>query len=420
MLAILSLFTSTGVLFLLPAGITVAAQRSQDAGSGSVAVPGGNTFTFEVLGDGTVDDIYRDVVISEKTGIEVLPSDISTSLNAMRKGQPGQNELKVPGFNDSISDVPIELNDLVVKYISFFQTRMKDRFEEWLARSGRYVPMMQEILRKQQVPEDLVFLALIESGFNSKAFSRAKAAGQWQFMQGTGKRYGLKIDQWVDERRDPVKSTVAAAKYLKDLHKIFGSWPLSMASYNAGEGKIMRALVRTNGDDLSDLRTSTYVKTETQHYVPKYMAATIIAKNPEKYGFFVNYHEPLRYDEVEVKKTTSLKAIARAASVTLQEIKLLNPELKREATPPYALNYPVRLPYGRKGVFLANFYPENKTKAGPKKTKVHRIAKGETVYSISRKYGIGLNKLLEANELISSTPIQAGHVLVIPSGKEKI
>ena len=150
--------------------------------------------------------------------------------------------------------MPIVVNNSVEAHLEYFKTRGREKFELWLSRSGRYIPMMKDILRKKELPEDLVYLALIESGFNPNAYSRAKAAGPWQFMKYTGKRYGLKIDWWIDERRDPKKSTIAAANYLTDLYNMFGSWDLAMASYNGGEGRVQRAMARTKTDDFWQLK----------------------------------------------------------------------------------------------------------------------------------------------------------------------
>lgn len=322
-------------------------------------------------------------------------------------------------------DVPIVYNELVSDYIVFFQTRLREKFEFWLARSGQYTVMMRDILREYQLPEDLVFLALIESGFNPKAFSKAKASGPWQFITGTGKKYGLRIDEWIDERRDPVKSTVAAAKYLRDLYGMFGSWPLSMASYNAGEGRIMRTMARTRTDDFWELKNSVYIRPETKNYVPKYMAATMIAKNPEKYGFSIEYHPPFLYDEVEIPKATALQTIAKAAGVSLAEIKTFNPELKKETTPPRYPGYRLKLPLGTRETFLANFTPSSgkeppifdaKSSDGQK----HRIAKGETLTSIARKYDVSLANLLQANRLTRESTIKAGDFLIIPTEKHRI
>ena len=235
-------------------------------------------------------------------------------------------------------DIPIVINAAVEQHMKYFQKTIPKRFKMWLERSGRFTPMMRAILKEHDMPEDLVYLALIESGFNCSAYSRAAAVGPWQFIRGTGRRYGLRIDYWVDERRDPVKSTHAAAKYLGDLYAEFGSWYLAAAGYNAGEGKVRRALKRYNADDFWSISQGRryYLKRETRQYVPKMIAAAIIAKNPEKYGFKeIRYWEPLAYDTVKVHSGTSLGVAAKLAGIQTKELVQLNPELRRWCTPPH-------------------------------------------------------------------------------------
>jgi membrane-bound lytic murein transglycosylase D len=271
--------------------------------------------------------------------------------------------------------IPMVLNDSVESHLEYFKTRGRDRFQVWLDRAARYSPVMKSIFREKNLPEDLVYLSLIESGFNPYAVSWAKAVGAWQFMPATGKLYGLKINWWIDERKDLIKSTMAAAEHLKDLHNQFGSWPLAMASYNAGAGKVQRAVLRTRSDDFWDLKASRYIRPETKNYVPKYMAATIIAKNPEAYGFTVNAVDPFQYDEVVIEESTDLRLIARCAGSTYQEVKELNPEIKRWVTPPQIDTYTLRIPFGTKETFLANFAaipPEQKIK-----WERHEVKKGE-------------------------------------------
>ncbi len=335
-----------------------------------------------------------------------------------------------------VSDLPIIQNNFVDNYITFFQTVFKGRLEQGLGRSGRYLPMMQETLAGLNLPKDLVYIALIESNFNVKAYSRAKAVGPWQFITGTGKQYGLRIDHWIDERRDPVKSTKAAARYLKDLYAIFNSWPLAMASYNAGEGRVMRAMARTQMDDFWTLSSVGALPRETRNYVPQFMAATLIAKNPAAYGFSVEYETPVPYDEIEIRKPTSLLTVARAAKISVEEIKTYNPELKKDRTPPNYPNYLLKLPLGTKATFLENIAKikevdhavQTVRKIKSKKMKAviqaelargdssrtHQIRQGETIGSISRKYGVSMKQLLEANRLQKNSRIRIGRSLVIP------
>jgi membrane-bound lytic murein transglycosylase D len=310
-------------------------------------------------------------------------------------------------------DVPIILNASVEAHIDYFNTRIRDKFELWLSRSGRYLPLMREIFRENNLPEDLVFVSLIESGFNPYAYSRARAVGPWQFMRATGKHYRLRIDEWIDERRDPIKSTYAAAAYLKDLYAMFNSWPLALASYNAGEGRVGRAMKRSKADDFWDLRTTRYLHPETRNYVPKFMAATIIAKNPEKYGFNLNYHEPLRFDEVVVDRPTDLKLIAKTAGVSYEEVKELNPELKQSVTPINYENYRVKLPFGTKATFEERFanIPEWEKSVWIK----HTVRRGETLASIAKKFGTTASTLRDINHL-KRTSVRLGAKILVPTG----
>lgn len=310
-------------------------------------------------------------------------------------------------------DVPIILNASVEAHIDYFNTRIRDKFELWLSRSGRYLPLMREIFKNNGLPEDLVYVALIESGFNPYAYSRARAVGPWQFMRGTGLKYRLRIDEWIDERRDPVKSTHAAAAYLKDLYAMFNSWPLALASYNAGEGRVGRAMKRSKADDFWDLRTTSYLRPETRNYVPKFMAATIIAKNPEKYGFTLNYHEPMTYDEVTIGRPTDLKLIAKTAGVSYEAVKELNPELRQSVTPINYDNYRLKLPTGTGMVFEENFakIPEWEKSVWVK----HTVKKGETLASIARKFGTTTSTLRDINHLKTSK-VRVGVKLLVPTG----
>lgn len=306
--------------------------------------------------------------------------------------------------------IPMILNDSVENHLEYFKGRGRDIFQLWLDRSARYIPVMQEILREKNLPEDLVYVAMIESGFNPYAVSWAKAVGPWQFMPATGKLYGLRIDWWIDERKDPVKSTNAAAEHLKDLHNLFGSWPLALASYNAGAGKVQRAVLRTRSEDFWDLKASRYIRKETKNYVPKYMAATIIAKNPEAYGFTLTDVKPFTYDEVTLTESTDLRLIARCAESTYEAIKELNPELKRWATPPHFDAYVLRIPAGKKDAFLANFAavpPEQKIK-----WERHEVTKGETLASIAQEYNTTPEAIRDINSLRKNRVTPGKHLLI--------
>jgi membrane-bound lytic murein transglycosylase D len=328
---------------------------------------------------------------------------------------PQQDVAQVDEYLDSTFEekpyqIPMVLNDSVENHLEYFNTRGRDVFQKWLDRSARYIPVMKDIFREKNQPEDLVYVAMIESGFNPYAVSWARAVGPWQFMPHTGKLYGLKIDWWVDERKDPIKSTYAAAEHLKDLHNLFGSWPLAMASYNAGAGKVQRAVLRTRSEDFWDLKASRYIRRETKNYVPKYMAATIIAKNPEAYGFTVQPYDLFVYDEVIITESTDLRLAARCAGTTYEVIKELNPELKRWVTPPDATNYVLRVPKGTAAVFNANFA------VIPADQKIrwerHLVVKGETLPSIAKQYNTSADSIRDINNLKKGRIIPGKHILI--------
>jgi hypothetical protein len=273
----------------------------------------------------------------------------------------------VPGWDPSLEqelknwehqvkfDVPIQMNKQVRAYLVYFSTERKAVITRYLARSTRYLPLIKEVFQEAGLPEDLAYLAMIESGFNNKAYSPAAASGMWQFIKGTGLRYGLAIDGYVDERRDPEKSTRAAAQYLLDLYKQFGSWYLAAASYNCGEGRVQRELNQSNHKNFWELSANQCLPTETKNYVPQMIAATIIAKNPEKFGFkSVPYLPAAKYEKVPVTETTSLTAAAVAVNVPTEEVQELNPELLRGITPPDAHAYKLNLPPNSKERFTKN------------------------------------------------------------------
>ncbi len=243
-----------------------------------------------------------------------------------------------------IGGIPLVYNPHVQVFIDYFKGRGSERFELWLQRSGTYIPVMEKILLEEGLPKELVYLALIESGFSSHAYSHAAAVGYWQFIGSTGKAYGLRIDDWVDERRDPIKATRAAAAYLKDLYGMFGDWHLAAAGYNAGENKVKRAIKRYGTKDYWRIIEQRYLARETKQYVPKLIAAITIAENPEKYGFYPAYFSPLNTRQVEAPGGTDVAKLAYAAGITLGEFRRLNPELRRWMTPPDVKTYTLHVP----------------------------------------------------------------------------
>ena len=315
--------------------------------------------------------------------------------------------------------LPVVMNQKVENWIEFFQTRGRKRFIKWLARSQRYMPMMKRMLRENDLPEDLVYMALIESGFNPRAYSRAKASGPWQFIYGTGKRYGLRANWWIDERRDPEKSTQAAVEYLKDLYDRFNCWHLAAAAYNAGEGKIARAMKRYRTADYWEMSKYRYLRSETKNYVPKLIAAMLIAKDPEAYGFTnIPYQKPLEYDKVSVPDATDLRVIARLSGTTYKKIKELNPELRRWCTPPHYPNYQVKILKGKKAVFEEAF-----AKLPPSKRitfRRHRVKEGQTLSEIARWYRTNRRAIQDLNGIRNPHKIRAGTNIIIPVRSDRV
>lgn len=316
-----------------------------------------------------------------------------------------------PGRRKIQFSIPVVENDRVRYFVDFFSGKKRKFFETALARSGKYNPMMSTILQEEGLPEDLVYLSLIESGFSPHAFSRSKAVGPWQFIQSTGLRYGLKINGWVDERKDPVKSTRAAAAYLKDLHLQFGEWFLAAAAYNAGERKVEQAMQRSKTDDFWRLSQKTYLKSETRNYVPKFIAAVLIASAPERFGFGgILYESPLDYDEVTIKGSLWLEAIAKMANSTVKAIKELNPALLRNITPPHEDGFALRLPAGSRDTFVQAYdlLPDS---AKPKMI-THKVKKGETLLAIARRYSQQVTQLMDLNGL-KSRQLRVGQDLIV-------
>ncbi len=323
-------------------------------------------------------------------------------------------------------NVPIVLDPSVQGHIRFFNVSIRSRFEQWLIRLSHYRPLVDSIFSEFQLPSDLIYLSLVESGFNPHAYSRARAAGPWQFMKGTAKVYGLRVDSYVDERRDPVKSTVAAARYLRDLYDLFGTWPLAMAAYNAGEGKVMRALHTAQAESFSDIAKTRLIRRETKEYVPRFMAATIIAKNPDRYGFPQNEIQRHEFEEVVVRRPIHFKAIANLTGISYQELKILNPELRRDATPPDDAEYHLKVPVGTrvKVERVLDRAPTYKFAPLPVPLKVrqirnepdsghsYRVRVGDSLEKIAKRFKISV-KALKTNNNLTGPTIKAGSRLVI-------
>jgi membrane-bound lytic murein transglycosylase D len=299
-------------------------------------------------------------------------------------------------------------------FIRYYSGAGKNRFQTLLARSGKYMPMIAKVLNQEGLPEELGYLALLESEFVVTTTSRNGAVGLWQFIASTARRYNLRIDEWIDERRDPVKSTRAAAAYLKDLHDRFGRWHLVTAAYNAGPAAIDKALQQSGAKDFWSIKTKAQLSDETRKFVPKFVAIALIAMEPKKYGFDeIAYQASLDYEEVEVSGPTSLAALAALTETDLSVIKDLNPALLRSSTPPGEASFRVNLPVGKASVFLAKMNEKRPEKdAEPTRVVTHEVKRGETLFSIARFYGLHVRALMEFNGL-STTRIRIGQKLRI-------
>ncbi|MFN2431339.1 MAG: LysM peptidoglycan-binding domain-containing protein [Gemmatimonadota bacterium] len=309
-------------------------------------------------------------------------------------------------------DIPIVVNERVEYYVDYFQFRVNKSFSKWLGRAPQYVPYLRERFRQAGLPEDLIYISLIESGFSAQATSHANAVGYWQFIAETGRRYGLRVDRWVDERRDFEKSTEAAIAYLTDLHRMFGSWYLAAAAYNSGEGRIQRAIQRYGSENLWELSEFSYLREETKDYVPKLIAATLIAREPEKYGFTgVTPLPPVAVDLVEVPPGTDLRRIALAARTSIETIRGLNPLLRSGATPPGA-PFTVKVPDGSGGPFAERFAAA--PPPPPVRDRVHVVRRGENPSGIAARYGVSARELMRLNGVRDARRLRAGQRLRLP------
>lgn len=314
---------------------------------------------------------------------------------------------------DSHPHVLVEVNQNVKRWIHFFSRTDRDRFERFLRRGQPYKRMIQGILKEKGIPPEFYYLAMIESGFTINATSHASAKGIWQLMAGTSSRYGLKTNRHVDERLDPIRATVAASDYLLDLYNTFGSWHLAMAGYNAGEIRILRALMKSKTRDFWTLVEKRALPTETMDYVPKFLAAVIIGKNPKKYGFDLGA-PATQYPWVEgvsVRPSISLERLARTAKLDTETLQTINPHLIRGTTPPGGKSYKVWIPKDSSPVVTRAKFAKQSVK--PEK-QTYRVRRGDTLQGISNRFGIPLARIKQMNKL-RQNQINAGQVLTLAS-----
>ena len=350
-----------------------------------------------------------------------IHSKLTGFAGSLRDGSPGDRSgsARAPDADadsrllnaPAVEDIEPQFNAEVYRYIEYFTGAGRSVFERWLTRSGRYMDLFRNVFKKEGLPPDLVHLVFVESGFNIHARSVSAAVGPWQFLRSTGRLFGLTVNQWVDERKDPEKSTVAAARYLKHLYSIFGDWPLALASYNAGEGTVLRAIKRQGTTNYWDLR----LPRQTEDYVPQFMAVLAISREPEKYGFDdVELEQPIDFDEIALKGIVDLRAIARFAECTYDEMKLLNPAVLKHAAPGHDGITMLRVPRGKSDVILAKLQGGAALPSVELSVK-HRVRRGETLQGIANQYHVGAAQLARANGISRVSPLKRGMVLTVPA-----
>jgi membrane-bound lytic murein transglycosylase D len=311
---------------------------------------------------------------------------------------------------------PVALNPQVQFFLDRFTGSSRDVVTLWVNRSARYLGRAREVFRMHGLPEELAFTAMIESGFKPDAVSRVGAKGMWQFMAATARRYGLRVDRWVDERLDPEKSTVAAAAYLRDLYNLFGSWPLAQAAYNAGEVKVARAISKTGSRDFWTLAQSRYLRRETKEFVPQIHAVTMIGREPDRYGFEFDDLEPASVETITVPPATDLRRLAGNAGLSVATVRALNPTLVRAVTPP-GRTWTLRVPVGERERVAAVLAPRRVTVATSGRNEVtravasadvHVVRARDTVSGIARRYGVSIDDVMRWNRLESQDRIRPG------------
>ncbi len=346
----------------------------------------------------------------DAAAVDELTNDASLMESTGESSDLPETGVELP--ESATYDIPIEVNARVASIIEMFQNQKAEWFQEALDRGAPFMPLFRSILEEEGVPTDLVYLAMVESAFKTRAVSRAGARGMWQFISGTGRLYGLHHDYWVDERFDPEKATRAAARHLLDLYNEFGDWYLAMAAYNCGPNRIERAIKRSGIRDFWTLAQKRYLPRETRSYVPLILAATVIAKNPETYGFTPPNASPLDYEVVELDHPVDLETAAASAGTSVEVMKLLNPELRHWVTPLNEVHHALKIPKGTLATFreaLAAIPEDERVRFG-----AHVVQRGDTLSGIARRYGTTIEALTAANRLSIQSILHPGQELVVP------
>jgi len=348
------------------------------------------------------------------TGASSGRSSASESNRSYRRSLP--DEILGVRIENKNFDLPVEYNQEVHQWMEYFTGTGRRHFSVYLERKAKFEPVIRPRLAEAGVPLDLIYLAMIESGFSTSAHSHAGAVGPWQFIKSTGRIFGLKQDWWRDERRDPIKSTEAAIRYLSKLHEEFGDWRLACAAYNSGEGKIRRAISKLGTRDFWEIASDRRaLMRETKDYVPKMMAAAIIGKNAEQFGFRTHKPNPVltEFEEVYVPKAENLRTISRVANISREQLSELNPELMRCCTPPQREAFKIRVPKGESARLVAAAV-ESGELGRFADFKRHVVKKGDSLSSIASRHGVPVDAILSMNEIRSVKAIKLGTELVVP------
>ncbi len=364
--------------------------------------------TYEVralaAGDGFTEKRYEPASIDELLAIATFTTPTPELKDAVQSDLASVEH-----------DIPIPLNQRVLSYIELFQGRLHDFIEDGMRRGSKYLPMIQNVFRAEGLPLDLAYVPLVESAFKPNALSRANAKGVWQFMAGTAMENGLRRDWYIDERSDPEKATIAAAKYLRTLSSLFdGDWHLALASYNGGPGRLQRAMKTAKIDDFWKLAEKPRVlPRETREYVPMILAAIVIARNPSQYGFEFQAEAALEHESVMLPRAVDLRHVAEWADTTIDQIQALNPELRRWTTPLKDTDYELRVPAGTAGQVLARL--QESSAADVAALKFYSVKSGDTLPIIARKLNVSRADLAEANYLKPTARVTAGQKLMVPA-----
>jgi membrane-bound lytic murein transglycosylase D len=326
---------------------------------------------------------------------------------------PGKQKVIEAEVRSAKHDLPIEINGRVLAALEYFQNgRGRKTMAVGLERAGMYRPMMESILREEEVPLDLIYLSQVESAFLPRALSKAKARGLWQFISSRGKEYGLRQNWWLDERSDPEKSTRAAARHLSDLYAQFEDWYLAMAAYNAGPARVEKALKKTGATTFWQLADKKALPKETINYVPTILAMAIIGNDPRKYGFNVEPSPPMETERVALEEATDFRVISEVLGIPVDDLRTLNPHVLRWTTPPDDSDFEFVLPVGYSEAFFQKVTPL------PESARIlwryHNVKSGETLSAIARKYGVTVNDLTQVNKISTKTTLRIGQELTVP------